>query len=158
MIGNGTGPYYAPVGQTTQLKIEILNLSPSDVFLVRGDAYLDPDLSGNWQLTHSEGLGNFHLAKLGSAVWTFELQMPPKIQAQNITNGVPQVELVAKILYSTVDGKQQSAEAQFLLGVPGAAAHADYSVYLIILGFVVVVLTVITVRNVRSRPIRKTQS
>lgn len=159
MIGNGAGPYYAPVGQTTQLKLEILNVGSSDVFLVRGEAYLDPDLNGNWQLTHSEDLGNFHLAKLESATWTWGLPMPSHIQAQNITNGVPQVELLAKIVYSTASGKQQSAEAQFLLSVPGAAStHADYSVYLIILGFAAVALVVIIARNVRSRSIRKTQS
>ncbi|MGD0424889.1 MAG: hypothetical protein ABSA92_15750 [Candidatus Bathyarchaeia archaeon] len=158
MIGNGAGPYYAPVGQTSQLKIEILNLGPSDVFLVRGEAYLDPDLSGNWLLTHSEDLGNFHLAKLESAIWTFELPMPSHVQAQNITNGVPQVELLAKIMYSTSDAKQQSAEGQFLLSVPGAALHTDYSVYLIILGFVLVAVVVIIVRNVRSRSMRKAQS
>lgn len=159
MIGNGVGPYYAPIGQTTQLKIEILNLGASDVFLVRGEAYLDPNLSGNWQLTHSEDLGNFHLAKFESAIWTLELLMPSHIQAQNITNGVPQVELVAKVVYSTTDGKQQSADAQFLLSVPGAAStHPDYSVYLIIVGFVVVALAVIIARNVRSRSIRKAQS
>lgn len=123
MIGNGAGPYYAPVGQTTQLKIEILNLGPSDVFLVRGEAYLDPDLNGNWLLTHSEDLGNFHLTKLESAIWTFELPMPSHVRAQNITSGVPQVELLAKIMYSTADGKQQSADGQFLLSVPGAAPY-----------------------------------
>lgn len=159
MIGNGAGPYYAPVGQATQLKLEILNLGPGDVFLVRGEAYLDPELSGNWQLAHSEDLGSFHIAKLDSAVWTFELSMPSHIQAQNVTNGVPQVELLAKILYSAADGKQQSADALFLLSVPGAAStHADYSVYLIILGFVVVALVVIIVRTVRSRSVRKAQS
>ena len=158
MIGSGAGPYYAPAGQATELKLEILNLGPGDVFLVRGEAYLDPDLSGNWQLTHSEDLGNFHLVKLDSAIWTFELPMPSHVQAQNITNGVPQVELLAKIMYSTSYGKQQSAEGQFLLSVPGAALHTDYSVYLIILGFVLVAVVVIIVRNVRSRSMRKAQS
>ena len=158
MIGNGSGPYYAPAGQTSQLKIEILNDGPSDVFLVRGEAYLDPDLSGNWQLTHSEDLGNFPLAGLQSAIWTLELPMPSHIQAQNITNGIPQVELLAKVVYSAADGKQQSAGNPFLLSVPGASTHVDYSVYLIIIGFVVVALAVIIVRSVKSRSIRKAQS
>jgi len=158
MIGNGVGPYYAPAGQTAQLKIEIFNPGPNDIFLVRGEAYLDPDLSGNWQLTHSEGLGNFYLPKLESAIWTLELPMPSHIQALNITNGVPQVELLAKILYSTADGKQQSSDVQFILSVPGAAStQPDYSVYLIILGFVVVAVAVVIVRNVKSRSIRKAQ-
>jgi len=160
MIGQGTGPYYASAGQTTQLKIEILNLGPSDVFLVRGEAYLDPDLSGNWQLNHSEELGNFHLAKLQSAIWTFDLQMPSQIQAQNITNGAPQVELLVKIVFLTTEGQQESTNGLFLLIVPGAASNqTDYTIYLILLGLAVVVFAVIIARRMsRSRSIRKAHS
>ena len=160
MIGHGTGPYYAYAGQTTQLKIEILNLGPRDVFLVRGEEYLDPDLSGNWQLNHSEDLGNFHLAKLQSAIWTFDLQMPSQIRAQNVTNGVPQVELLVKIVYSTTEGQQESTNGQFLLSVPGAAPNqTDYAIYLILLGLAVVVLAVIIGRRMsKSRSIRKAHS
>ena len=158
LIGSGGGPYYAPAGQTTQLKLQILNIGQSDVFLIEGEAYLDPNLSGNWQLVHSEDMGNFHLAKLESAIWTFELQMPPHVQALNITGGVPQVKLLTRIVYST-QGKQQNAEGQFLLSVPGAEAQrTDYSLYLIILAFVVVALAVILVRKVKSGSIRKVQS
>lgn len=158
MIGNGAGPYYAPVGQTTQLKIQILNVGPNDVFLARGEAYLDPDLTGNWQLNHSEDLGNFHLAKLESAIWTFELQMLSHIQAQNITNGIPQVELLTKIVYST-EGIQQSANAQFLLSVPGAESkQTDYSLYLIMAGLAIVALAVIIARKNKFLSIRKPQS
>jgi len=159
MIGNGAGPYYAPAGQTTQLKLQILNSGANDVFLIRGEAYLDPNLSGNWQLTHSEDMGNFHLAKLESAIWTFELQMPSHIQAQNITNGVPQVGLLARIIYTNTQGKQQNADGQFLLSVPGAEAkRADYSVYLIILAFVAVAVAVIIARKLKSRSVRTVQS
>jgi len=159
MVGNGTGPYYAPVGQSTQLKMEIFNLGPNDVFLIQGEAYLDPELNGNWQLAHSEDLGKFHLAKLESAIWTFELQMPSRIQAQNLTNGVPQAELLAKIVYSNTDGKQHDATTQFLLSVPGAAIkQTDYSIYLIILGLTVVAIGVVIVKKVKSRSIRKAQS
>ena len=159
LIGNGTGPYYAPAGQTTQLKIEIFNLGPSDVFMVRGETYLDPNLNGNWQLTHSEDLGSFHVAKLESAIWTFELQMPSQIQAQNTTNGIPQVPLLMKIVYSNPDGKQQSASAEFLLSVPGAVnAHVDYSLYVIILGAMVLAVAVIILRGARRRSIGKAQS
>ena len=159
MVGNGRGPYYAPVGQSTQLKMEIFNLGPNDVFLIQGETYLDPELNGNWQLAHSEDLGKFHLAKLESAIWTFELQMPSQIQAQNLTNGVPQAELLVKIVYSTTDGKQHGATAQFLLSVPGAAIRqTDYSIYLIILGLTVVAIGVVIVKNVKSRSLRKAQS
>jgi len=159
MIGSGGGPYYAPAGQTTQLKLQILNIGQDDVLLIEGEAYLDPNLSGNWQLVHSEDMGNFHLARLESAIWTFELQMPSHIQALNITDGVPQVKLLTRIVYSTTQGKQQNAEGQFLLSVPGAEAQrTDYSLYLIILAFVVVALAVILVRKVKSGSIRKVQS
>lgn len=157
MIGNGTGAYYAPVGQKTQLKIEILNPGPADVFLVRGYVYLDPDLSGNWQLTHSEDLGNFHLAKLDSAVWTFDLSIPSHIQAANITNNLPQVELLMKITYAIDGGKQQSEAAPFLLNVPGAAMHTDYSPYMLVLGIILMIIGVVIVKNVKSQSKRKTQ-
>jgi len=156
MIGNGTGTYSAPVGQKTQLKIEILNPGPADVFLIRGYVYLDPDLSGNWQLTHSEDLGNFHLAKLDSAVWTFDLSMPSHIQAANLTNNLPQVELLMKITYAIDGGKQQSEAAPFLLSVPGAVMHTDYSPYMAVLGLVLMVLGAIIVKNVKSQSKRKT--
>jgi hypothetical protein len=157
LVGNGSGPYYAPVGQTTQLKIEIFDLGPGDVFLIRGETSLDPNLDGNWQLAHSEDLGNFHVAKFQSALWTFGLQMPSHVQAQNMTNGVPQVELLVKIVYSTTDGNQHSAEAPFLLSVPGAgSAQTDYSIYLVpIVGLVVVALAIIIVTKVRSRSVTK---
>ena len=159
MIGNGVGPYYAPAGETTQLKLQILNTGTNDVFLIRGDAYLDPNLSGNWQLVHSEDLGNFHLTKLESAIWTFELQMPSDIQAHNITSGVPQVELLARITYSNAQGKQQNADGQFLLSVAGAEVQrTDYSVYLIILAFVVIAVAVIIARKVKSRSVRTASS
>ena len=146
MIGNGAGPYYAPAGQTTQLKIQILNLGPGEVFLVRGKVFLDPNLSGNWQLAHSEDTGSFHLAKLESAVWTFDLKVPAQIQALNVTNGMPQVEMLVQIVYSTPQGHQQSADGQFLLSVPGAGTkRADYSIWLIFLGFAIVVTVLVTI-------------
>jgi hypothetical protein len=148
MIGNGAGPYYAPAGQTTQLKIQILNVGPGEVLLVRGEVFLDPNLSGNWQLVHSEDTGNFHLAKLESAVWTFDLRVPSQVQALNVTNGMPQVEMLVQIVYSTPQGHQQSANGQFLLSVPGAGTkRADYSIWLIFLGLVVVVLLAVVLRK-----------
>ena len=156
IIGNGAGPYYAPTGQTTQLKIEIMNLGPGDVFLVRGEVFLDPYLSGNWQLIHSEDTGNFHLIKLQSAIWTFDLQMPSNIQAQNLTEGVPQVELLVQVVYSTPQGQQQDARGLFLLSAPGASTrHVDYSLWFIILGLLVVLLTVPIAKKIRSSSQRK---
>jgi len=156
IIGNGAGPYYAPTGQTTQLKIEIMNLGPSDVFLVRGEVFLDPNLSGNWQLIHSEDTGNFHLIKLQSAIWTFDLQMPSHIQAQNFTGGLPQVELRVHIVYSTPQGQQQDANELFLLSVPGASARqVDYSPWFIILGLLVLALAVVVLKKMKSSSQRK---
>ena len=156
MIGHGAGPYYASAGETAQLKIEILNLGPRDVFLVRGEAYLNPDLSGNWQLNHSEDLGTFHLAKLQSAIWTFDLRMPSHIQAQNMTNDVPQVELHVKIVYSTAEEQQESTDSLFLLSVPGAGIRqADYSIWFIFVGLAVVALAAVVVFRRMSSPHRK---
>jgi hypothetical protein len=157
IIGNGAGPYYAPAGQITQLKIQILNLGPGEVFLVRGEVFLDPNLSGNWQLVHSEDTGNFHLAKLESAVWTFDLKVPSQVQALNVTNGMPQVEMLVQIVYSTPQGPQQSANEQFLLSVPGAGTkRADYSFWLFIIGLAVMVLVaVVLVKRLRPLPKRR---
>src|SRR5208337_1657494 len=93
LIGSNTDQYYAPAGQNSSLMVEILNRGSGDVYLVRGEAYLDPNLSGNWQLVHSESTGDFHLNYLQSAIWTFNLTMPPNILAVNATAGVPQVDL-----------------------------------------------------------------
>ena len=114
LIGNGAGPYVAPAGQTTELKMEIFNSGPGDVYLVRGEAYLDPNLGGNWQLVHSEDTGNFHLTKLQSAIWTFNLTMPAQIHYANVTNGVPQVDLLIQVTYSNAEGQQQNANSHFL--------------------------------------------
>jgi hypothetical protein len=141
MIGSGQGPYYAPAGQTTQLKVEIFNPGPGDIYLNRGDEYLDPSLSGNWQLIHSESLGNFHLTKLTSAIWTFNLTVPPSAQASNATNGVPQVVLLIKITFSTANGQVQVEQAEFQLSVPGAVVTQLNQVIWIV-GAAVVVLVV----------------
>lgn len=153
IIGNGTGPYYAPAGQTTQLKIQILNHGPSEVLLVRADVFLDPNLSGNWQLIHSEDTGNFHLAKLESAVWTFDLEVPSQIQALNVTNGVPQVEMLVRVVYSAAQGQQQTANGQFLLSVPGAETrHADYSIWVILVGLAVIIIAAVVLRKKLRSP------
>jgi len=97
LIGNGAGPYVTPAGQTTELKMEILNVAPSDIYLSEGDAYLDPGLNGSWELVHSESMGQFHLGYLQSAIWTFDLTVPAKIQAANLTNGTPEASLLIKL-------------------------------------------------------------
>ena len=132
MIGDGQGPYDAPAGQTTQLKVEILNLGPSDVYLIQGAVYLDPSLNGEWELAHSEALGNFHLTYLSSAIWTFDLAVPSSVQAPNATNGIPQVALRLQITYSTPDGVHQTAGRDFSLNVPGAIVkRTDYLPWII---------------------------
>jgi hypothetical protein len=120
------GEYVAPAGQVTKLQLEILNRGPGDVYLVQGEVYVDPDLSGNWQLIHSEDTGNFHLKYLESALWTFDLNMPSAISAHNQTNGFPQVGLLIKIIYSTSQG-EQSASSEFELSVPGASVQGNYT-------------------------------
>ena len=120
LIGNGGASYVTPAGQTTQLKMEILNVAPSDVYLLEGAAYLDTKLSGSWELVHSEGMGNFHLGYLQSAIWTFDLAMPAKIQAENLTNGTPEVSLLIKIAFLTSSNLHRVEQGEFALSVPGA--------------------------------------
>ena len=120
MIGQGQGSYVVPAGQTSELKFEILNIAPQDVYLIQGDVFLNPNLNGSWVDIHSESLGGFHLNFLESAIWTFNLEMPGKIQAANATNGLPQVVLLIQVTYLTGGGLQQTQQKQFLLSVPGA--------------------------------------
>ena len=121
LVGQSSGQYVAPAGLTTELKMEILNVAPSDVYLMEGDAYLDPNLSSVWEIAHSDALGNFHLAYLQSAIWTFSLTVPSRIQAANATNGMPQVDLLVKIMYLTDGGSQLVQQGAFMLDVPGAS-------------------------------------
>lgn len=152
MVGNGQGPHYAPAGQATQFKIEIFNLGLGDVRLIRGEAYLDPNLSGIWQLVFSEDMENFHLNDFRSAVWTFDLAMPPSIRAPNATNGVPQVVLLIRTIYSTANGLQQTEEGQFALSVPGAIVQqADYTTQLVVVGAVVVLVLGVLAYRRRSK-------
>ena len=118
--------------------MEILNTAPSDIYLSQGNVYLDPGLNGNWQLTHSESMGNFHLGYLESAIWTFDLAMPAAIQAANVTNGTPQVSLLIKIDYTTATGLQQVEQNEFLLSVPGASVQQQNNlIWLAVVGVVV---------------------
>ena len=139
LIGNGAGPYLAPAGQTTELKMEILNVAPSDVYLLEGDAYLDTKLNGSWELVHSEGMGNFHLGYLQSAIWTFDLAMPGKIQAENLTNGTPEVSILIKITFLTSSNLQREEQDEFALSVPGASVQQQNSwIWLVIAGVIAV--------------------
>ncbi len=139
LIGNGAGPYITPVGKTTQLKMEILNEAPSDVYLLEGNVYLDPGLTGSWELVHSESMGNFHLSYLNSAIWTFDLAMPAEIQAANLTNGSPEVALLIKITFLTSSNLQREEQDEFALNVPGATVQQQNSwIWLAIAGVIAV--------------------
>lgn len=139
LIGNGAGPYLTPAGQITELKMEILNVAPSDVYLLEGDAYLDPGLTGSWELVHSEGMGNFHLGYLQSAIWTFDLAMPARIQAANLTNGTPEVSFLIKITFLTSSNLEREEQGEFALSVPGAAVQQQNSwIWLVVAGVIAV--------------------
>ena len=140
MIGQGQGRYFLPAGQTTELKIEIVNVAPVDIYLIRGDALLDPNLKGSWAVIHSEDLGNFHLNYLESAVWNFELEMPSKIQAANATNALPQVVLVIQVTYLTSSGLQQAEQGSFVVNVPGATVVQPNPLTWVVVVAVVIVL------------------
>ncbi len=133
--------------------VEILNHGPGDIYLVRGETYLDPNLSGNWQLVHSESTDNFHLNYLQSAIWTFNLAMPSSILAVNATGGVPQVDLQLHIVYANAQGKQGTAIAEFSLNAPGAIMQqTNYSNWLILIAVtaIVVVSGVAYYRKIRK--------
>jgi len=133
--------------------VEILNHGPGDIYLVRGEAYLDPNLSGNWQLVHSESTDNFHLKYLQSAIWTFNLSMPSNILAVNATAGVPQVDLQLHIIYANSQGQQGTEIAEFSLNAPGATMQqTNYSNWLILIAVtaIVVVSGVAYYRKIRK--------
>lgn len=131
LIGQDTGQYVTPAGQTTTLKMEILNIAKPKLYLLQGEAYLDPDLSGMWELVHSEQLGSFLLGYLQSAIWTFDLTVPANIQAANVTGGTPLVNLLIKITYQAVGGTRDVEQKEFRLIVPGATVqgHMNLNVY-----------------------------
>lgn len=153
LIGSNTGQYYAPAGQNSSLMVEILNRGPGDIYLVSGEAYLDPNLSGNWQLVHSENTGDFHLNYLQSAIWTFNLAVPSNILAANVTGGVPQVDLQLHIVYANSQGQQGTAIAEFSLNTPGAIMQqTNYLSWLILIAVVSIVFVsaVVYYRKVRK--------
>ena len=144
LIGYVGNQYVTPAGQTTELKMEILNLAPSSIYLLEGDAYLDPNLNGTWQLVHSESMDNFHLAYLQSAIWTFNLTVPQEIQATNSTNGLPQVYLLIKVDYSVAGGAQLEEQREFQLGVPGATIQTfNYSIWFALVVVIVAVAAIL---------------
>jgi hypothetical protein len=140
MIGQGPGSYVVPAGQTSEVKLEILNTAPEDVYLIRGDVYLNPNLSGSWVEVHSESLGGFHLNFLESAIWTFNLEMPGKIQAANATNGLPQVVLLIQVTYLTGGGLQEAQQKQFVVSVPGASVSQPNALTWVAVVAVVIIL------------------
>ena len=128
LIGQDPGQYVAPAGRTTTMRMEILNVVPSNLYLIQGEAYLDPNLRGVWDLVHSEPLGSFQLGYLQSAIWTFDLAVPGNIQAANVTDGMPQVNLLIKIIYQPFGGMQGVEQKTFVLGVPGASVQKGSNV------------------------------
>jgi len=140
LISQGQEPFLIPAGETTQLKFEILNAAPMDVYLLQGDVFLNPTLNGAWVNIHSESLGDFHLNYLQSAIWTINLEMPATIQAANSTNGYPLVILLVQITYSTGIGIHGMQQEQFGVSVPGATVGQPYALIWIVIISVIVVL------------------
>jgi len=138
----GRGPYQVPTGQATELKVEILNEGPGGVNLVRGEVYLDQDLGSNHQLLHSETLDNFHLNYLESAIWTFKLAMPANVQALNMTDGIPQVNLLIRVMYSSSQNQELMSNTNFALGAPGAIVKQADSGWFILAGVFVLIIVV----------------
>jgi hypothetical protein len=155
LIGlNSPQEYLTPAGKTTTLQIEIMNNARSDVYLLQGQAFLDPSLNGTWTLMHSEDLGQFHLRFLQGAIWTFDLTMPAIIKATNSTNGTPQVNLLIKILYQT-SAAAANVEDTFAVGVPGAIVQQPSNMILYTLAGVLVLICVVAayvVTKKRGKP------
>jgi hypothetical protein len=150
------GPYLAPAGEIARLKLEVLNVGENDVYLVRGEAYLDRSLSGSWQLIYSEPLDNFHLAYLQSAFWTFDLSIPADIHASNATRGIPQVDLRISVIFANAQQQQYIANGHFALSVPGAMMkQADnWNCLIPLVAIVLLALGALTYRVRRKRWIR----
>ena len=151
LVGQLTGQYVAPAGETTPLKMEVLNSMRTEIYLVQGKAYLDPDLSGMWELMHSEDLGHFQLSFLQSAIWTFNLAVPAEIQAANVTGNTPQINLLIKIIYQKVGGAQDSEQKSFVLDVPGASIPMHYNVIWYAFGGVLILVCIGTAYVVTKR-------
>jgi hypothetical protein len=151
LIGQLGPEYVTPAGQTTELKLEIVNMAPPRILLVEGEAYLDPNLSGIWQLIHAESMGNFSLAYLESAIWTFNLAVPPNIQAPNATNGIPQANLLIKVRYQVVGGSQYADQREFLLGVPGATLPAQNNLIWFATAGIIVIVAIVVVYGLMKR-------
>ena len=151
LVGQTAEQDLAPAGQTTTLKLEILNAGRTDLYLLQGEAYLDPDLSGSWELVRTEMLGSFHLGFLQSAIWTFDLTVPAKIQAANVTDGAPQVNLLIKIIYHPVGGGKIEEQGVFPLRVPGATVQQQYDVIWYPLAGILIVVCIGTTYVVTKR-------
>jgi hypothetical protein len=145
LVGQTTPQFVAPAGQATTLKMQILNVGRPDVYLLQGEVYLDPNLSGTWELVHSEELGSFHLNYLQSAIWTFVLTVPVTIQAANVTNGTPQVNLLIKVLYQPAGQPQHEEQGVFTLDVPGATVQQQYNtIWYTLAGALIIVCAIAT--------------
>jgi len=131
--------------------MEVLNSMRPEIYLLRGEAYLDPDLSGTWELMHSEDLGHFQLDFLQSAIWTFDLAVPAEIQAANVTGNVPQINLLVKIIYQIVGGAQNSEQKSFVLDVPGAGVPMHYDVIWYVFAGVLILVGIGTTCAVTKR-------
>jgi len=151
LIGQVGPQYVTPAGQTTELKLEIVNMAPPSILLLQGEAYLEPNLNGTWQLIHAESMGSFSLTYLESAIWTFNLAMPSYIRAANVTNDVPQVDLLIRVHYQVVDGPQRADQREFLLGVPGATLQAPNNQIWFALAGIIAVVTIAVVYGVMKR-------
>jgi LPXTG-motif cell wall-anchored protein len=85
--------------------------------------------------------------------------MPSKILAPNATNGVPQIDLLIRVIYANAQEQQVISNGHFALSVPGASVRqADNSIWFILVGVIVLltisILTYWKRSNQHRRPIK----
>jgi hypothetical protein len=122
----GAQAFSAPAGSETNFQFTITDNGPGDLQLVRGEFYMDPTLTGQWQLIYQENFNNYHLTQSQGIAWTFNLTIPSSVTAPFATNGVPQASATVQVIYSSADGTH-AASGTFNLPVPGATIRETAS-------------------------------
>jgi hypothetical protein len=69
--------------------------------------------------------------------------MPANVQALNMTDGIPQVNLLIRVMYSGSQNQELMSNINFALGVPGAIVKQADSTWFILVGVSVLIIIVV---------------